>query len=528
MSTTAHARPADAAAIRGPRGRRRDAARVRRGRARGAAGPAALPQRDRQVQHPPRVDCVGCGRCVEAVPARRARPARRLSARHPAARLPLHRAGLREDRPLLRRRLSAEGAVAVATIRSFETHGRLPLDAGPDREHLADGRDGPRRPASTWRARSAASGGGFDRLRFRFPDAPPAGLRREDISTELLLNRRNDSRPKVTSTSPGTAAACRSARSTSAPCWARPGRPRRGTPSPAPARAATPTASCPTTTTSSRRWPPGCSACARRPSSGCAIVEFKYAQGAKPGLGGHLLGDKNTPGGGRACARRSSGNVAVLALPVPQRLLASKTTRSTSTGSSTSTRGRWSRSRSPRPTDVDMVAVGVYYAGAHIVHLDGSYGGTGAAPNIAKKNIAMPIEYAIGQVHQFLVGRGHPRRGHADRQRRHPHALRRRQGHRPGRRRRGHRHGGTGGPGLHPLRAAARAGAAARAASPPPTPNCWSMIDRRVGHAAADQPVQRLARDAGRHPVPPGARVRGARCAGRTDLLTHLDYENEP
>ena len=25
------------------------------------------------------------------------------------------------------------------------------------------------------------------------------------------------------------------------------------------------------------------------------IVEFKYAQGAKPGLGGHLLGDKVTP-----------------------------------------------------------------------------------------------------------------------------------------------------------------------------------------------------------------------------------------
>jgi len=24
------------------------------------------------------------------------------------------------------------------------------------------------------------------------------------------------------------------------------------------------------------------------------IIEFKYAQGAKPGLGGHLLGDKTT------------------------------------------------------------------------------------------------------------------------------------------------------------------------------------------------------------------------------------------
>jgi glutamate synthase domain-containing protein 2 len=53
-----------------------------------------------------------------------------------------------------------------------------------------------------------------------------------------------------------------------------------------------------------------------------------------------------------------------------------------------------------------MVAVGSYYAGAHIVHIDGSYGGTGAAPDIAKKNIAMPIEYAIPKVHQFLKEEG--------------------------------------------------------------------------------------------------------------------------
>jgi glutamate synthase domain-containing protein 2 len=58
------------------------------------------------------------------------------------------------------------------------------------------------------------------------------------------------------------------------------------------------------------------------------------------------------------------------------------------------------------PTDVDMVAVGSYYAGAHIIHLDGSYGGTGAAPDIAKKNIAMPIEYAIPKVHKFLCAEG--------------------------------------------------------------------------------------------------------------------------
>jgi glutamate synthase domain-containing protein 2 len=50
--------------------------------------------------------------------------------------------------------------------------------------------------------------------------------------------------------------------------------------------------------------------------------------------------------------------------------------------------------------------VGSYYAGAHIIHIDGSYGGTGAAPDVAKKNIAMPVEYAIPKVHNFLVNEG--------------------------------------------------------------------------------------------------------------------------
>ena len=58
------------------------------------------------------------------------------------------------------------------------------------------------------------------------------------------------------------------------------------------------------------------------------------------------------------------------------------------------------------PIDVDMVAVGSYSAGTHIIHLDGGYGGTGAAPDIAKKNIAMPIEYAIVKVHRFLQQEG--------------------------------------------------------------------------------------------------------------------------
>jgi len=134
------------------------------------------------------------------------------------------------------------------------------------------------------------------------------------------------------------------------------------------------------------------------------IVEFKYAQGAKPGLGGHLLGDKNTPAVARM-REAVAGNA--LFSPFPFHSVYSVEDHKKHLD--------WVKQINPRalvsvkvstPTDVDMVAVGSYYAGAHIIHLDGSYGGTGAAPDIAKKNIAMPIEYAIAKVHKFLVAEG--------------------------------------------------------------------------------------------------------------------------
>lgn len=134
------------------------------------------------------------------------------------------------------------------------------------------------------------------------------------------------------------------------------------------------------------------------------IVEFKYAQGAKPGLGGHLLGDKNTPPVARM-REAVAGNA--LFSPFPFHSVYSVEDHKKHVD--------WIKEVNPdclvsvkvsTPTDVDMVAVGSYYAGAHIVHLDGSYGGTGAAPDIAKKNIAMPIEFAIPKVHKFLEAEG--------------------------------------------------------------------------------------------------------------------------
>jgi glutamate synthase domain-containing protein 2/Pyruvate/2-oxoacid:ferredoxin oxidoreductase delta subunit len=134
------------------------------------------------------------------------------------------------------------------------------------------------------------------------------------------------------------------------------------------------------------------------------IVEFKYAQGAKPGLGGHLLGDKVT----EAVARiRETVPGSSLFSPFPFHSVYSVEDHKKHVD--------WIMATNPRclvsvkvstPTDVDMVAVGSYYAGAHIIHIDGSYGGTGAAPDVAKKNIAMPLEYAIPKVHGFLENEG--------------------------------------------------------------------------------------------------------------------------
>jgi len=134
------------------------------------------------------------------------------------------------------------------------------------------------------------------------------------------------------------------------------------------------------------------------------IIEFKYAQGAKPGLGGHLLGDKNTLG---VAKKREAVPWTSLFSPFPFHSVYSVEDHKKHID--------WVKTINPdalisvkvsTPSDVDMVAVGSYYAGANIINLDGGYGGTGAAPEIAKKNIAMPIEYAIIKVHRFLLEEG--------------------------------------------------------------------------------------------------------------------------
>ena len=116
---------------------------------------------------------------------------------------------------------------------------------------------------------------------------------------------------------------------------------RRGTPSPAPARAAIHDRLKPYDDHVITQVATGLFGVREDTIQRVRIVEFKYAQGAKPGLGGHLLGDKNTPAGGPH-ARGRGRQRPVLARSPSTASTASRTTRSTSTGSRRSTRGRWS------------------------------------------------------------------------------------------------------------------------------------------------------------------------------------------
>ena len=259
-----------------------------------------------------------------------------------------------------------------------------------------------RAPKVPYQLDRGASGGGFDRMRLVFPTAAPV-VRPEEIDLRLTLNRRG-SGPRIELPLPlyGGGMSYGSVSLNVMVARAR-------------AAQALGTFTC----TGEGGYPDALVPYARHVITQVAtglfgvkeetiqrapIVEFKYAQGAKPGLGGHLLGEKVTD---EVAVMRQSVAGRSLFSPFPFHSVYSVEDHKKHID--------WVRATNPdalisvkvsTPSDVDMVAVGSYYAGAHIVHIDGGYGGTGAAPDIAKKNIAMPVEYAIPKTHDFLVREG--------------------------------------------------------------------------------------------------------------------------
>lgn len=249
------------------------------------------------------------------------------------------------------------------------------------------------------------SGGGFDKIRFIHPDPDRAlDISDEDIDTSIELNKTADKRPRRTISIPCYGGGMSYGSTALSVIIGR-------------ARAAKKLNSL--TCTGEGGYPPeflpykehvitqvatGLFGVREETIQHCPIMEFKYAQGAKPGLGGHLLGEKVTEA---VAAMRETVVGSSLFSPFPFHSVYSVEDHKKHVD--------WMKEinndvlcsiKVSTPTDVDMVAVGAYYAGVHIIHIDGSYGGTGAAPDIAKKNIAMPIEYAIPKVHNFLKEEG--------------------------------------------------------------------------------------------------------------------------
>jgi len=136
-----------------------------------------------------------------------------------------------------------------------------------------------------------------------------------------------------------------------------------------------------------------------------AAIEIKIGQGAKPGIGGHLPGEKVGP----EISRTRMIPVGTDAFsPAPQHDIYSiEDLRQLIYALKEAT-------DYTKPVSVKIAAVhnsaaiasGMVRAGADIIALDGVRGGTGAAPKVCRDNVGIPIELALASVDQRLRDEG--------------------------------------------------------------------------------------------------------------------------
>ncbi|HLE76055.1 MAG TPA: glutamate synthase-related protein, partial [Candidatus Bathyarchaeia archaeon] len=136
-----------------------------------------------------------------------------------------------------------------------------------------------------------------------------------------------------------------------------------------------------------------------------AAIEIKIGQGAKPGIGGHLPGEKVSAD----IARTRMIPIGTDALsPAPQHDIYSiEDLRQLIYALKEAT-------DYAKPVSVKIAAVhnsaaiasGMVRAGADVIALDGVRGATGAAPKVIRDNVGIPIELAIASVDQRLREEG--------------------------------------------------------------------------------------------------------------------------
>ena len=136
-----------------------------------------------------------------------------------------------------------------------------------------------------------------------------------------------------------------------------------------------------------------------------AMVEIKIGQGAKPGLGGHLPGEKITAEVSRT---RMIPEGADAISPAPHHDIYSiEDLRQLVFSLKEATRYE-------KPVAVKIAAVhnaaaiasGMARAGAEVIVVDGFRGGTGAAPKRIRDNVGVPVELALAAIDQRLRDEG--------------------------------------------------------------------------------------------------------------------------
>ena len=136
-----------------------------------------------------------------------------------------------------------------------------------------------------------------------------------------------------------------------------------------------------------------------------AAIEIKIGQGAKPGIGGHLPGEKVTadisntrmiPEGTDAISPAPHHDIYSIE-DLAQLVHALKEAT------------RWTKPVGVKVSavhNIAPIASGIVRAGADFVTIDGLRGGTGAAPQVIRDNVGIPIELAVASVDERLREEG--------------------------------------------------------------------------------------------------------------------------
>ncbi|MBN2823015.1 MAG: alpha-hydroxy-acid oxidizing protein [Coriobacteriia bacterium] len=135
-----------------------------------------------------------------------------------------------------------------------------------------------------------------------------------------------------------------------------------------------------------------------------AAIEIKIGQGAKPGIGGHLPGEKiNKEVSGTRMIPQGTDAIS----PAPHHDIYSiEDLRQLIYALKEASGYKPVGVKIAAVHNVAAIASGIVRAGADYVYLDGFKGGTGAAPQVIRDHIGIPIEIAIAVVDQRLRDEG--------------------------------------------------------------------------------------------------------------------------